>query len=202
MNTNIKPCRNMAAVSYLPDNVSPAEYLTLDRASDRKLEYYAGKIVTMSGASLAHNQIVVNLVVSIGQYLKDKPCSVLCNSMRTCTPASGAYMYPDIAIYCGEPELEDTCFDTLKNPSVIVEVLSPSTEDFDRSRKFLFYRRIPSLKEYFLIDSRQCQVEVFRRQPDLSWKLETVGGLEDKIKIDTIRYQLPMRDVYHQVAAA
>src|SRR5882757_8938393 len=128
--------------------LSPEEYLAKERVSKEKNEYFEGKTITMTGASLAHNRILINLIAEIRSVLKDKPCEILPNDMRVTIPSRKAYMYPDAVIVCGEPELEDDHFDTLKNPVVIFEILSPSTRAHDRSKKFLYYQQIPSFREY------------------------------------------------------
>ncbi|HRG48514.1 MAG TPA: Uma2 family endonuclease [Leptospiraceae bacterium] len=127
-----------------------SEYLELERNADFKSEYYNGEIFAMAGASLIHNEIVANLISIFNQFLKDKPCDVYPSDLRLRVEKSGLYTYPDITIVCGKAELLDNQFDTLKNPTVLIEVLSDSTEKYDRGQKFSFYRKIPSLKEYSL----------------------------------------------------
>src|SRR5687768_17468528 len=124
---------------------SAEEYLEMERASQEKHELHHGVIINMAGASLNHNRIVGNLIISIGSYLKGKSCSVFPGDLRTKILTKDSFTYPDITIVCGEPELMDNHFDTLLNPSVIIEVLSPSTEEHDKGFKFLYYMQIPSL---------------------------------------------------------
>ena len=107
--------------------ISPKEYLEMERASDEKHEYFDGHIYLMSGASLKHAKVAMNLAVEIGSHLKEKKCKALAETMRVTTKTKDAYMYPDLLIYCDNEELEDDKFDTLLNPSVIFEILSPST---------------------------------------------------------------------------
>ena len=124
------------------------EYLEMERASQEKHELHHGSVITLTGASLKHNQRVRNLIVSIGYYLKGKSCSVLPSDLRTKVLTKDSFTYPDVTIVCGEPELMDDHLDTLLNPSVIIEVLSPSTEEYDKGFKFFYYMQIPSLREY------------------------------------------------------
>ena len=127
--------------------ISPKEYLEMERASDEKHEYFDGHIYLMSGASLKHAKVAMNLAVEIGSYLKEEKCKVLAETMRVATKTKDAYMYPDLLIYCDKEELEDDKFDTMLNPSVIFEILSPSTRSIDKGRKMMYYKEIPSLKE-------------------------------------------------------
>src|SRR5882757_2124659 len=142
----MKPTLSMSA------HISPLEYLSRERAAKDKHEYYEGNVTALAGASLAHNRIVANLLGEIRSHLKDKPCEILPSDIRVAVPSGKAYMYPDATIVCGVPEMEDDKFDTLKNPKVVFEVLSPSTAAHDRGRKFLYYQQIPSFQEYVLID--------------------------------------------------
>ncbi len=146
--------------------ITPAQYLEMERAAEYKNEYYDGHVYAMSGASLKHNIINRNLVSSLSNFLREKDCQVLPSHMRVSTPSSDSYMYPDALIICGKPELEDDKFDTLKNPSVIFEILSPSTTTIDKGRKFFFYQQIPSLKEYIMIDSLKRFIQLGRKQDD------------------------------------
>lgn len=177
--------------------ISPQEYLTIERAAEYKNEYYHGQILAMSGASLNHNRIDGNLIANIGNFLKGKNCHVLPSNMRICTPSYDSYMYPDASIVCGELQLEDDQFDTLLNPSVIFEILSPSTRSIDKGRKFFFYQQIPSLKEYIMIDSLKRYVQVARRQSDESWKFENIDETHTSLYIQTINFQFPLSEIYY-----
>lgn len=179
--------------------VSPQEYLKLERGAKEKHEYFEGQIIAMAGASLAHNRIVANLMREIGSFLKNKSCEILPSDIRISVPSYESYMYPDATIVCGKPDMEDEQFDTLRNPAVIFEVLSPSTEDHDRGKKFFFYRQIPTLKEYVLINTTKSYVEVSRRQPDDSWKFEEVTGEKSYLYIATIDYRLSLEELYKNV---
>lgn len=177
--------------------ISPQEYLAIERAAEYKNEYYHGQILAMSGASLNHNRIDGNLIASIGLFLKGKNCRVLPSNMRVSTPSYDSYMYPDATIVCGKPELEDDQFDTLLNPSVVFEILSPSTRSIDKGRKFFFYQQIPSLREYIMIDSLKRYIQIARRQSDESWKFENMDETHTDLHIQTINFQLPLSEIYY-----
>lgn len=184
--------------------VSPEEYLVRERASRDKNEYFEGRITALAGASLAHNNIMANLVGEIRSFLKDKPCRILPSEIRISVPSRKSYMYPDAVIVCGDPELEDDHFDTLKNPMVIFEVLSPSTRSHDRSKKFFYYQQIPSFREYVLVDSTERFVEVSRKGKDDSfdntWQLfDATADPYGHVFISSIHYPLSMEEIYRNV---
>ena len=180
--------------------ISPQDYLALERISKEKHEYFQGKIVAMAGASLIHNRLVANLLGEIREALKHKPCEILPSDIRVSTPSRESYMYPDALIVCGQPEMEDDKFDTLKNPVVIFEILSPSTEDHDRGRKFFFYRQIPSFKEYILVDSTKPFVEISRQEENGAWKFETISDPDGQLFISSIGISISMAEVYRNVS--
>jgi len=182
------------------DFISPEEYLERERAAEYKNEYYYGQMLAMSGASLRHNRIDGNIISNIGNFLKGKNCMILPSNMRVSTPSHDSYMYPDASIYCGEPQLEDDKFDTLTNPSVIFEILSPSTRSIDKGRKFFFYRQIPSLKEYIMIDSLKRFIQIARKQDDDSWKFEDLNETHPSLHIQTINYHFPLSEIYYDTS--
>jgi Uma2 family endonuclease len=155
-----------------------------------------GYIQAMSGARLAHNQIAINLYSRIGSYLENKECQILPSDMRVSTPSHETYMYPDAQIVCGRPQMEDDSFDTLINPSVIIEILSPSAQHIDKGRKFFFYHQIPSLKEYIMIDSKKRFIQAARRQHEDLWKFEDLNETVPTLEIQTIQFSLSLDDIY------
>ncbi len=175
------------------------EYLEMERASQEKHELHHGTVITMTGASLKHNQIVSNLIVSIGSYLKERSCRVFPSDLRTKVLTKDSFTYPDVTIVCGEPELMDDHFDTLLNPSVIIEVLSPSTEKHDKGFKFFYYMQIPSLKEYIMISSTGINVHISRKQNDASWKFDEITDPASSLFINTIEQNIPVADIYYEV---
>jgi Uma2 family endonuclease len=179
--------------------VTPEEYLSRERRAEYKSEYYAGQIVAMSGASREHNLIVTNLVTSLHQQLKGRPCEVYPSNMRVKMPATGSYVYPDVVVVCGEPVFEDDTFDTLLNPTVLIEVLSPSTESLDRGSKAQGFRLIESLSEYVLIAQDKVRIEHYIRQLDDRWVLIDIRFPEQIIQLASIHCQLAVREVYERV---
>ncbi len=175
-----------------------SEYLELERKADFKSEYYNGEIFAMAGATLIHNKIVSNLIFLLNQFLKDKPCDVYPSDLRLQVEKSGLYTYPDITIVCGKTELLDNKFDTLKNPTILIEVLSDSTEKYDRGQKFSFYREIPSLKEYILVSSKTVKIEKFKRLEDGNY-LYIESNEHQPFPIDSIKMNLNLEDVYNKI---
>jgi Uma2 family endonuclease len=185
---------------------TPAEYLAFERAQcDVKHEYLDGRIIPMAetiqgmaGASLAHNRIVSNLVINLGMQMRGRPCDVFSSAMRIHIPATGLYTYPDIVALCDAPEFEDEQLDVLLNPTVIIEVLSPLTEAYDRGAKFDHYRSIATLQTYVLIAQDRAHVEQFQRQ-ESGWLLTVAKGLEAHVRLEAIGCELVLADVYERV---
>lgn len=175
------------------------EYLALERESETRHEYLDGEVFAMSGASREHNLIGTNLVGALYSQLKRHGCEQYANDMRVHIPATGLYTYPDLVVVCGEPRFEDDERETLLNPNLIVEVLSPSTEDYDRGRKFAHYRSVPSLQIYLLAAQDRAHVEVFTRQPDGRWLLWETDDLGDSIELPEAGAILAMAEIYDRV---
>jgi len=131
--------------------VTPEQYLEIERKADYKSEYHSGQVFAMAGASREHNLLVGSIVRRLGNLLDGRPCETYPSDMRVLVSATGLYTYPDVSVACGEPEFLDGSLDVLLNPLLIVEVLSPSTESYDRGAKFALYQRLPSLQEYVLV---------------------------------------------------
>ena len=176
--------------------ISPKEYLEMERASDEKHEYFDGHIYLMSDASLKHVKVATYLVGKLFGFLEGKECSVLSENIRVTTPSNDSYIYPDVLIVCGKEELEDDQFDTLLNPSVVFEILSPSTRSIDKGRKMMYYKEIPSLKEYFMVDTDSRLVHCVRKQLSGDWRLETISGEASGLLIETIQFNLPLSEIY------
>lgn len=179
--------------------ISPQEYLRVERSSSEKSEYFDGQILAMGGATLAHNRIVANLVRNIGNALEGKSCEILPSDIRVTAPSYESYMYSDATIVCGKPEMEDDKFDNLTNPTVIFEVLSPGTEDHDRGKKFFYYRQIPSLKEYILIDTLQPFIEISLRQADNSWLFSEIDNLDARLILESVGLEISLSDIYQNI---
>jgi Uma2 family endonuclease len=180
--------------------LSVEEYLAMERQSDIRHEYLNGEVFAMTGASLRHNAIVSNIAGIFYIQLRGRPCRAYVADLRLRVTATGLYTYPDLVVVCGEPQLADAHLDTLLNPTLIVEVLSPSTEATDRGRKFAHYRTIESLAEVVLVSQERVQVERFSRQPEGGWLLFEASQLEDRLPLASIACELPLVDVYEGVA--
>ena len=178
--------------------VTPTAYLTQERASSGKSEFVNGRIYAMAGASRPHNLIVGNTFAEIRAQLRGRGCEAYVNDMRVKVARTDLYTYPDIAALCGEPQFEDEHVDTLLNPSVIIEVLSPSTESYDRGAKFAHYRRMDSLQEYVLVSQDTPQVEHYRRTGD-SWVLTELSDLDAELSLASLDCNLALRDMYDGV---
>lgn len=151
--------------------LTPEAYVAWERQQPEKHEYFDGEVFAMAGASREHNLIVANVVGELRNLLRQRPCEVYPSDLRVHVPRTGLYTYPDASVVCGPPELVDAVGDTLLNPSVLVEVLPPSSEAYDRGKKFEQYRSIASLRDYLLISSESAHVEHYARQADGSWLL-------------------------------
>ena len=179
--------------------ISPAEYLELDRAAATRSEYFFGEVIAMSGASGPHNFIVSNIIGETRAALKGGPCRVAPSDLRTRT-TTGAYCYPDVSIICGPPQYDDDRLDILLNPRVIFEVLSPSTESYDRGSKFVQYRSILSLQAYVLVSQRDPIVECFFRQAgQREWSFTDAQGLDSVISIPGVSIELSLREIYDNI---
>lgn len=187
----------MSAVS-LPF-VTQAEYLERERSAHTKSQYYRGEVYLMSGGTSAHSRIAANVITALNVALADRPCLVYSSDMRIACP-SETTTYPDASALCGEEEFFDERRDTLLNPQVIVEVLSPSTERFDRGKKFEDYRAIVSLREYILVSQETPTVERFFRESTTGpWTLAEHHGLDDVFRIDALNCHLALKDVFRKV---
>ena len=178
---------------------TPEEYLALERKADYRSEYFAGEIFAMSGASERHNLIVASVVATLHAQFRNRPCKVYPSDMRVKVSATGLYTYPDVVALCDEPQFDDDQKDTLLNPTVLIEVLSPSTEAYDRGGKFEHYRKLSSVTEYVLISQEKPHVEHYVRQPDNQWLLSEASGLPDTIQLPSINCILALSEVYEKV---
>ncbi|WGS86192.1 Uma2 family endonuclease [Methylomonas sp. UP202] len=174
------------------------EYLSLERSAAIKSEFHDGQIHAMTGASREHNLITINIAGELRRQLKNRPCEAYVNDMRVKASKARSYHYPDIAVVCGKPEFEDTQLDTLLNPTLLIEVLSPSTEAYDRGAKFAHYRKIASLREYLLVTQDQPGIERYLRQGEV-WIMSESLGLDASVSLESIDCQLSLREVYDKV---
>ena len=179
--------------------LTPEQYLEIERQAEFKSEYYQGEMFAMAGASRAHDLLAGNLFAAIHQQLRRRPCQIHSSDMRVRVSATGLYTYPDVSVVCGEPRFADKDVDTLLNPTFVAEILSPSTEGFDRGRKFEHYRSIESLAEYLLVAQDRVHVELYTRQTDGRWVLSEASRLEDTLEVPAIGCRLSLADLYEKV---
>ncbi len=175
------------------------EYLAIERQAEFRSEYFAGEVFAMAGASRRHNRIVTNLVVALDSQLRARPCNVYSNDMRVKVQKTGLFTYPDVVVTCQEERFADDERDILLNPLVIVEVLSDSTEAYDRGKKFENYQSIESLKEYLLVSQSSQRVEQFVRQSGKNWIYSEAHEPSEAIKIQSIECVLKLEDIYLKV---
>ncbi|MBZ0303712.1 MAG: Uma2 family endonuclease [Anaerolineae bacterium] len=189
----------MSALPQASATMTEAEYLAFERRSEIKHQYLHGEVYAMTGASRAHNLICTYALASLATQMRHRKGEIYPGQMRVKIPATGLYTYPDISVVCGEPKFADGEFDTLLNPALIIEVLSPSTESFDRGRKFQHYRQLASLQEYVLISQDSPRVERFLRQENADWVFTDAVGLESSLELPSIGCTLTLAGVYEKV---
>jgi Uma2 family endonuclease len=180
--------------------LTPEEYLAIERRNEYKSEYVDGEMVAMTGASRRHNLIATNITGQLYPQSRGRPCESYGSDMRVRIPTTRAYMYPDVVVVCGEPQFEDDYVDTLLNPTALIEVLSESTERYDRGRKFGFYRTIESLSEYVLVAQDELRVEQYAKQPDGRWLLTDHRSPEDVVELASVECTLRLSDMYEKVS--
>ena len=179
---------------------TPEEYLAREETADYKSEYYDGEIRMMSGGTPEHSSISVNIIIVLGNALEKKPCRVFNSDMRLLVSARGDYMYPDAMVICGKLELQLGRKDVVTNPSVIVEVLSASTREYDRIEKFRLYKEIDSLREYVLVDSERMVVSILRREMDTGkWTIEILNDINDVLVLESLQMEIPLSRIYAKI---
>ena len=187
------------AVAYNKQKISIEEYLAMENAAVEKHEYYKGEIFAMSGAKMPHNAITKNLSGNLFGKLKGKKCQPYGGDTRIHIPSNTLFTYPDVSIICGEVITLNNDDWNVLNPTVIIEVLSPSTKNYDRGEKFKLYRDIPTLKEYILVDSETIHIEVFRLNEHNHWELEEYNSIEDFLHIKAIEEKILILEIYEGV---
>jgi Uma2 family endonuclease len=182
--------------------LTPEQYLEIDRKAEFRSEYFNGEMFAMAGAKEAHNLVVANLVAGLHRQFRSRPCRVYPSDMRVRVPATGLQTYPDVIALCGEPRFLDEQRDTLLNPGLIVEVLSPSTEAYDRGRKFEQFQAIESLREYLLVATDRVHADLYTRQADSRWMLTSADKLDDSLTLESVDARLLLADLYEKVELA
>lgn len=181
-----------------PAFITPGEYLELERKAEFRSEYIAGRMYAMSGASRRHILLNGNFYRELSSQLRGKDCEAYVIDMRVKVNPTGLYTYPDIAAVCGEPRFEDDQIDTLLNPTVIVKVLSPSTEAYDRGEKFAHYRRLESLREYVLVSQDKIRIEQYRREGE-EWILAEVSAPDATLHLASIDCHIGVAAIYEKI---
>ncbi|TCD25148.1 Uma2 family endonuclease [Pedobacter psychrodurus] len=190
---------NEPAVAYQKRRYTIEEYLEMEKASTVKHEYFQGEVFAMSGAGDNHNNIFSNVFIEIGNKLKGKPCRPYGSDKRMNIPENTLFTYPDISIYCNGLTHTDIDEDTSILPTVIIEILSPSTKNYDRGKKFNLYKDIPSLKEYIMIDSESVSVEAFYVNENKNWAFKDHKEITDVITFVSMGFDLALTDIYEHV---
>ena len=175
--------------------ITEEEYLRLERAAETKSEFVAGEIFAMSGGTRAHSLLAIRWIRLLEDRLLGRNCSVFNSDLRIRTSRTGSYVYPDVSVVCEEPQANRNTEDLLTNPTVVIEVLSPSNKKYDRGRKFELYREIPSLRDYLLVHSDAVLVEQHSRQPE-NWLFREYSGVDSSIHIESIDCTVALEDVY------
>jgi len=179
--------------------ITPEEYLERERAAEFKSEYLRGEMFAMAGATWEHCVITSNLILMIAAGLRGRSCRVNGSDLRVAVSTTGLYTYPDVSIACGEPRFEDNRSDTLLNPIAIVEVLSASTEQYDRGQKFKHYQRILSLREYILVSQEEMRIERFVRENDSRWSYAEFSDPAIPFELVSVQLNIAMPEIYRDV---
>ncbi len=188
----------MSAV--LVPRFTPEQYLLLERAATQRSELINGEIYAMAGVSREHSLIVTNLGRELSNRLRGRPCETHLTDLRLSVPDTRLYTYPDALVICDEPHFVDEQFDTVTNLIALFEVLSPSTEAYDRGAKFAHYRRLPSLKYYILLSQAEPLVERYERQESNDWLLTELRGLDATLDLPALQVSIPLSDLYERIA--
>jgi Uma2 family endonuclease len=182
-----------------PSTLSPAEYLALDRGAETRHEYVDGLMVAMSGGTARHAVLIAEVARHLGNALSNSPCAVSVTELRLQVQQGAAYLFPDIMVLCGAIEYATGPKDTITNPTVVVEVLSGSTERWDRVGKFARYRQIPSLREYLLVSQDELCIEWYTRRDDGDWAYHAALGPEGLCRLASLGIDLPLADIYRKI---
>ena len=178
------------------------DYFALDDEGEmegKRYEFHDGEIFLISDASVTHSRILSKVHGGLYSLLKEKPCEAVISSLKVNVQTSSFYCYPDITVVCGDFESLENHEDIITNPTVIIEILSPSTMDYDRGEKFRLYRQLPSLKEYICISSLQVSVEKYTRKSEFQWLLEDYYSIQDAIVFESLDVTLSIADVYENI---
>lgn len=189
----LTPSKN--PVNYYPSE----EYLTLEEKAETKHEYRDGEIIEMAGATINHNRISGNIYAHLNFLLRDKESDVFMSDVKIYIPEYNVYTYPDVMIVADKPIYQEKSNTTILNPLVIIEVLSLSTQDYDRGQKFKYYRSVKSLQEYILIDQYEYAIEQFAKNQQQKWVLTEYKNQAEILKLESLSGQISLKDIYQKV---
>lgn len=188
----------MSAQPQLEPPVTPEEYLAFERQAEERHEFVDGIIYAMSGASLRHNQITANIIIGLGGQFKGRDCQAMASDMRVKVNETD-YVYPDVIAVCGDVELEDEQFDTLLNPSVIIEVLSKSTQNYDKNKKMALYQNLSTVQDYVLVAQDQYRIEHYQRKSQNQWLLTVLTEPQQVLQLNSVKAEISVQDIYERV---
>ena len=178
------------------------EYLAVERIAETKSEYHDGQVFAMAGGTAPHAELAATFIRELGARSKGGPCRIYSSDMRIAIPGERSFVYPDVSGLCVEPQFRDETRDVLLNPSFVVEVLSPSTEAYDRGRKLAIYMAVPSIVEIVLVSQDQVRVDKYTRQPDGIWRFDVLTGRETRIRLESLGCEIALADFYDGVELA
>ena len=179
--------------------LTPEQYLEIERAAQERSEFWNGEMFALSGASVPHGVITGNILAGLHARLRDKPCRVFPPDLKILVAPTGLFAYPDVVVVCGRPEYVDGVRDVVKNPILVVEVLSPSTEAWDRGGKFAHYRQLPTLREILFVAQDEVRVEQYTRQEGAAWLLTGAAALDAVVHVSSLECELPVAEIYAKV---
>ncbi|MEM9457993.1 MAG: Uma2 family endonuclease [Myxococcota bacterium] len=185
-----------AAAASAPSHMTEADYLVMERAASTKHELWDGEVFAMTGGTLAHAKLIARMITQLSNALGDRDCEVYSSEAKVRIPSSRGFVYPDVSVVCGPVQTYQDSDDILLNPILVIEVLSPSTERFDRSDKFGGYRSLPSLVDYGLVAQDFAQVELYTRQPDGSWTLRIYDDAHPRVVLPSVEVQVSLTELY------
>ena len=187
-------------MSSLPiTRLTPEEFLERERAAEEKHEYWYGEVFAMAGGSPAHSFVISNINIALGNLLRDSSCYVFNSDLRVVVRWGELITYPDVTVLCGKPEYADDRKDTLTNPAMVVEVLSPSTRKSDRGDKVFLYRQVPSMREILLVEPVPTTIEHYAKLPNGRWELETITERSAIIQLPNLNQSLPVAEIYRNI---
>lgn len=189
----------MAEALIHAHQMTMTEYIEWESQADYRSEYVDGELFAMAGGSYRHSAICANLHRSIGNRLLEKECTVFDSNLKLAVPSYRAFLYPDLMVVCGAIECFEDHEDIIQNPILIVEVLSPSTELFDRGKKFAYYRSLPSLQEYVLVSQEAVSVEVFTKRVDGNWFFSALQEKDASVALHSLACEIPVSEIYRNI---